>query len=136
MFYLCKIHGTFLLPAPCFHHCYVQNWDLDFLPQLCLGAHSEGGGGMLQLLSGPAGCRIVVPITLQDVDFYIEMHRLQLDSSLLFSSIFSLSKNFVYTGNEGEVSGKCCAFAGLLHCGGSEGGLDKTHTELYSLSHL
>lgn len=92
---------------------------------------------MLWLPSGPAGCRIAAPITtcamctslqkvtLQDVDFYIEMCCLQLDSNLLFSSIFFLNKGFVYTGNEGEVSGKCCALAELLHCGASEGDLYK-----------
>lgn len=101
-----------------------------------------GGGGVLWFLSAPAGCRIAVHITscamcaslqkasLQDAAFYIEIHCLQLDSSLLFASIFSLNKNFVYTGSEGEVSGKFCAFAELLHCGASEGDLYRAHTEL------
>lgn len=81
-------------------------------------------------------CTLLQKTILQDVDFYIEMCCLQLDSTLLFSSMYFLNKNFVYTGNEGEVSGKRCAFAELLCCGASEGDLYKTHTNLCSLSQL
>lgn len=37
----------------------------------------------------------------------------------------------MYTGSEGEVSGKCCVFTELLHCGASAGEtLYKTRTVL------
>lgn len=144
---LCKIHSTFLLPSLIFLPSLLctKLWFGLFAPALLRSSFRGGGCVMTAVWTCwmqdccpyhyTCNVCLAAKSTLWDVDFYVGMRCLQLDSSLLFSSIFSLNKNFVYTGNEGEFSGKC-AFTELLRCGASEGDLYKTHTELCSLSQL